>query len=130
MKSFIEIKNAMQEMERRMAEIEHQAGIIAHNVSVTDNEEVRKSIIDSCDEIRNAVTDMRGEKRRPSFAEQDMTVKLTTNNITTANYSGKELVVVRDGEIIYDSIFMLEEALRRAIESEADGLMYRWQFES
>ena len=59
-----------------------------------------------------------------------MTVKLTTNNITTANYSGKELVVVRDGEIIYDSIFMLEEALRRAIESEADGLMYRWQFES
>ena len=69
MKSFIEIKNAMQEMERRMAEIEHQAGIIAHNVSVTDNEEVRKSIIDSCDEIRNAVTDMRGEKRRPSFAE-------------------------------------------------------------
>ena len=57
-----------------------------------------------------------------------MTVKLTTNNITTANYSGKELVVVRDGVIIHDSIFMLEEALRRAIESEADGLMYRWQF--
>lgn len=57
-----------------------------------------------------------------------MTVKLTTNNITTANYSGKELVVVRDGVIIHDSIFMLEEALRRAIESEADGFMYRWQF--
>ena len=57
-----------------------------------------------------------------------MTVKLTTNNITTANYSGKELVVVRDGVIIHDSIFVLEEALRRAIESEADGFMYRWQF--
>ena len=57
-----------------------------------------------------------------------MTVKLTANNITTANYSGKELVVVRDGVIIHDSIFVLEEALRRTIESEADGFMYRWQF--
>ena len=57
-----------------------------------------------------------------------MTVKLTTNNITTANYSGEELVVVRDGVIIYDSIFVPSEALRRAIENEVDEFIYRWQF--